>query len=237
MATVSPKKLELHVLDDSVTPCTVRKVCEYELPSPFAFAELMFAGASRHARVTPTPSFATLRILLSSTNEVYLFEVIVPRLEDIHFREIWRYEDQAIYDVFRPRFGVRPSTIAWFAGTWLPRPMPDSDPVIYMTASLPLGAPLAEMDHPAPKPKAHTFLNSDTLALWGLAVHDHDETRGMTVFGNAFGELVLHDFSGSDPTALADCLVDLTFPDIGSAASTRMPTVSSSLIITTPHIV
>ena len=236
IAMVSPKKLELHILDDLGTPCLSRKVSEFELPSPFASARLMFGTTSRHATPSST-SFITLRLVLSRANEMHLYEVIIPPSEDIYFHEIWRHEIAETWDISLPRFGARAAAVAWLSGSRLPKAMPCSDPVVYMATSVPLGIPFDDTSRDKELDIPRASSNTDSIALWGLAVHDFDETRGLVVLGNAFGELVLFDHSGSDAAALAACFEDLTFHDMASTGDARMPSVSSSFRFTVFDIV
>ena len=43
-------------------------------------------------------------------------------------------------------------------------------------------------------------------ALYALGVFDFDEARGILIAGNAFGELSIIDFSGSNPLVFFKCL-------------------------------
>ena len=73
---------------------------------------------------------------------------------------------------------------------------------------------------------AHAFSDPDLPALFAFGVRDFDETRGLLLVGNAFGELALHDFSGSDVVDLSRCFVQIEFPSLDSDNCELAPTVS-----------
>ena len=221
MAIVIPGKLDIHELIESGTPCapSPRKVCEFNLPKRFAHAELMFNTPSSR-RGSSSRAIPTLRLLLSRHEEVRLFEVMLPRLEDIHFRQIWCHNVGSEHDVGRPSFGATPASVSGFVAKkilW--------EPVDYMSTHIPLRSSLADPDT-SEQPTPQMFYEVDMPALYAMGVRYHDETRGLLLLGNAFGELALYDFSGSDPTAIADCFQDANFPDFTGDESSRMPTVS-----------
>ena len=49
-------------------------------------------------------------------------------------------------------------------------------------------------------------------ALYALGVFDFDEARGILIAGNAFGELSIIDFSGSNPLGFLKCLQKPVIP-------------------------
>lgn len=55
--------------------------------------------------------------------------------------------------------------------------------------------------------KIFRWCENDITALYSLSVFEYAEARGVLVMGNAFGELSILDFSGSDPHHLANCLL------------------------------
>ena len=63
---------------------------------------------------------------------------------------------------------------------------------------------------------AHAFSDLNLPALFAMSVRDFDETRGLLLVGNAFGELALHDFSGSDVADLSRCFVQINIPNLDS---------------------
>jgi hypothetical protein len=57
------------------------------------------------------------------------------------------------------------------------------------------------------EPSPFIFYDKDMPALDSLGVYDFDDARGILVLGNAFGELSLFDFSGTNPHLFKTCLV------------------------------
>ena len=96
-----------------------------------------------------------------------------------------------------------------------------------MSVSIPVSSFDDAVDLEDTQPTPHTFYDTEMPALYAMSVRDHDETRGLIVFGNAFGELAVYDFSGSDPDALAECFVDLVFPAFGAGDGDKASEVGS----------
>lgn len=66
-------------------------------------------------------------------------------------------------------------------------------------------------------PKIIEVYDESLPAQYFLGVHDFDESRGIAVVGNAFGELAIFDFSnasGNDVRTLESCFEQLWFPSI-----------------------
>ena len=223
VATVSPKKLEIYVLDHDGNVCASRRIQHFELPYPFGFVALSFDRVTHHM-FERKPRCAVLRLFLNCGQELHLHELLIPpRLEDLHFRKVWKQKAAGLSEAFNVGFGARPSTLTWLGGK-----RRDWEPVTFVTAFLPLGL-TDDWENPDTAEcvvKAHTFSGSDLPALFAMSVRDFDETSGLLLVGNAFGELTLHAFSGSDVACLSQCFVRITFPDLHSEEYQLGATVS-----------
>ena len=71
---------------------------------------------------------------------------------------------------------------------------------------------------------------------YAVGVKDFDEARGLAVFGNAFGELYLCDFSGTNPTQLKGFLYETIAPNLYGNEE-LLPTVSERHVLDAPPLV
>ena len=104
-----------------------------------------------------------------------------------------------------------------------------------MTVFLPLDSGDDDLLPEERKVEARTFSGPDVPALYAMAVRDFDETRGLTVFGNAFGELALYDFSGSNHESISQCFAQIHFSDATNADRELLPLVRDSPLLKEYH--
>ncbi|KAJ6577485.1 hypothetical protein B0H19DRAFT_1120121 [Mycena capillaripes] len=71
----------------------------------------------------------------------------------------------------------------------------------------------------------------DQLALWGIPVIDFDESLGLTVIGNCFGELAIYDHDGRYPERCGGLAMDFT--DRQSAVPPLLPSMPLSIGLAT----
>jgi hypothetical protein len=94
----------------------------------------------------------------------------------------------------RGMLGVTGGSVQWLHGSSCSRYFT----VRFSTARLPVGNEEAE-------PTVFEWQDANMPALYMLSVYDYDDARGVLVLGNAYGELSLYDFSGSDPCLFGGC--------------------------------
>ncbi|TCD69480.1 hypothetical protein EIP91_007606, partial [Steccherinum ochraceum] len=88
--------------------------------------------------------------------------------------------------------------------------------------------PVAEASLPAPVCGGTVDVQDDSITIsislsCDRAVFDMDQTRGIIVVGNAFGELGLCDLSGSSPESLEGCFRALSLPQVAQEDILRGP--------------
>ena len=113
-------------------------------------------------------------------------------------KQIWYYDppmtEELSYMAARGMLGVTATSVSWLEGDELIR---NDHTVKFCTA--PLVGDLT-------KPDILEWYSDVGPALYALGVFDFDEARGILAVGNAFGELSLIDFSGSNPWDFLKCL-------------------------------
>ena len=178
------------------------KICEYALPDPSGFAALVFDSHS--ASLDEEYDSVTLRVCVANKRGLQVHALAwPPRGDTAGLQELWAYvTPQDREYVSQPSFGKRPNTISWFHAPGL-----EWKPTAFMTATLPVSPSNAQAGG-AP----YSLCGLDMPALYCMGVRDWDETQGILALGNAFGELVLYDFAGTNSARLDACFksVDLS---------------------------
>lgn len=147
---------------------------------------------------------------------VYGLECIVE--EDLFtLNLLWQYdpppEDELNPIASRGTLGVTGNSVSWIHGDNYQPSRPVSVATIRVT------------DRNMGKSTLSQWSDRDVPALYFLGVFDFDEARGVLVMGNAFGELSILDFSGSDPHHFTKCLVNRIEPT-SYRTQELLPTVS-----------
>ena len=143
-----------------------------------------------------------------------------PPLEEVHVREIWMLKVHSDYEVCLPSFGRGSTSVSWLwtnSTSW--------EHMRFEAAYVPATDLFGDSEVAPREPTVVKFRHAELPALYAMAVRDQDETRGLTVFANAFGELTLYDFSGSDATELEQCFLELSLPALGPTHPERVSTV------------
>ena len=124
------------------------------------------------------------------------------------------------YEVCLPSFGRGSTSVSWLwtnSTSW--------EHMRFEAAYVPAADFFGDSEIAPREPTVVEFRHAELPALYAMAVRDQDETRGLTVFANAFGELTLYDFSGSDATELEQCFLELSFPAMEATHPERVSTV------------
>lgn len=162
-----------------------------------------------------------LYLALSGDNGLFMYCCAKDKLRSEGPRDdlsyVWGHQAASTYlpepagpyyeDPFKLLFGSKCSTISWLSG-----PRDFDRPISFVT--LP-GGILKDNDivHPQLAP-VYELKHPDLPALYALGVYDYNETLGVAIFGNAFGELSLFNLAGLDIRKIEGCFV----PAVASAA-------------------
>ena len=175
--------LEVYVLDKS----------SYRCWKTFRFSHTI--GKASFLRVAPyctREQDRSLRLCISCAIDLFVYDIHCNPCEDIFsIRMLWHHRASSDCDKSALAGGMLGATgeaVAWLYGgqvRW-------EFPVKFAIARLPV--------HPGGSSTAISEWHDTQMpALHAQVVYDYDDARGVVVFGNAFGELSLYDFSDSDP--------------------------------------
>lgn len=142
----------------------------------------------------------SLRLCITCTGGIFVYDVLCdPKRDIFSVKLIWHYR-QPKTDTHRPTLsrgalGITGESISWLHGSTR-----DWDfAVRFATARLPI-----QHESSAP-PVVYEWHDDEMPALYAQGIYDYDETRGILILGNLYGELSLYDFSGSDPHIFRNC--------------------------------
>lgn len=143
---------------------------------------------------------STLKLCITCSSGVFLYEMVChPREDVLSLDLIWHYSGVTTDDhtplLTRGMLGTTGESIQWLHGS----PRNRYFTVRFATARLP-------SRNKGGEPTIFEWHSDKMPALYSFAVYDYDDARGILVLGNAFGELSLYDFSGSDPDLFESCL-------------------------------
>ena len=175
--------LEVYVLDKS----------SYRCWKTFRFSHTI--GKASFLRVAPyctRKQDRPLRLCISCSMDLFVYDIHCSPGEDtFSVRMLWHHRAPTDRDksaLAGGMLGATGRTISWLYGSHVRWEFP----VKFAIARLPV--------HPGGSSTAISEWHDTHMpALHAQAVYDYDDARGLVVFGNAFGELSLYDFSGSDP--------------------------------------
>ncbi|CAL1697063.1 unnamed protein product [Somion occarium] len=180
IATITPKTLEIYLLN-------------HDEQSHYAFWRAVdLPRGVGSVSFFSEDSNSPLRFCLSGYPGIFLYQVNCDPLDDqLSLMLLWSYCPEFASPrplITFPSFGVTGQTLSWLSTPRHNRYQYCSFVAARLFHSDSEGLPpLFELDDP----------NLPAQYLFG--VRDFDEARGVAVFGNGFGELVLYDFSHSDP--------------------------------------
>ena len=178
--------LEVYVLSDSSYQCW--KTFRF----PHTVGNASFLRIASLDGTTTTELDRPLRLCICCAIDLFVYDILCNPCEDIFsIRMLWRHRAPTDRDksaLAGGMLGATGRTISWLYGSHVRWEFP----VKFAIARLPV--------HPGGSSTAISEWHDTHMpALHAQAVYDYDDARGVVVFGNAFGELSLYDFSGSDP--------------------------------------
>lgn len=193
IAVVRIKLLEIYIHDGS--GYTFWKEMFFEHPIDSAY----FTKVSDNHCARPSIS---LKLCITCADGLFVYELrCKPECDSLSLELIWNKDPPRICNhaaLSQGRLGVTGRNVSWIQGDYAP----SGEPVRFASARLSIGEEIKGG-------KAHPgyFAHLDHIpALYSLGVYEHDEARGISVFGSAYGELTLYDFSHSDPHQMEECL-------------------------------
>ena len=141
---------------------------------------------------------STLRLFITSTDGLFVYDIVCnPSDELLSLTPIWHYVEPDTEDhdpvLTQGLIGVTTKALSWVHGCMMDR----SFRLRFVHAAIPVG------DQP---PTLFEWHDPNMSVLHAYGVYDFDETRGILVIGNVYGELAIYDFSGSDPSWFDGCL-------------------------------
>lgn len=208
LVVVSPGKLEVHSLIEHNT-LRYRRIHAMELDGPLGHTQVVFDHQSTDDQYT------VIRLCYSVLQGLFIYDMLCPvNGDDIVVLRVWHYkqdyyEEEFPFETLRPSFGTDTLYISWFNG---PRRL--GKHVRFLTSPIPMpkGAPSAISPPAGTEP--YVLADPDMPALYCMGVRAYDERRGVLALGNACGELMLYDFSGTDSRRLEACFEELVIPSI-----------------------
>lgn len=159
-------------------------------------------GSASFSPYTPLESSTlSLRLGISCDDGVYVYNVSCDvQRSELSMNLIWQCKPTPTPQYpLRPRFafdvslGVTGNTVLWLSGSHGVR----TDFFTFSMAMLP--------SDPDDQPSIIDWFDESMPVQYFLGVRDFDEARGIAIFGNAFGELCLYDFSSSPPQDFEGC--------------------------------
>ncbi|KAK7677004.1 hypothetical protein QCA50_020033 [Cerrena zonata] len=165
-----------------------------------------------------------LRLCISCNEGLFVYEIACdPKNGMSSVQLLWHYLPPPVpsadfYPVpSKASLGVRGTTVSWIHGH-----VNEYDkPVSFAHTRVVPGET---------EPPVFTMYDEDMPALDSLGLYDFDDARGVLVLGNAFGELSLFDFSGTDPGLFRNCLA----PGIGAGSYTGQDLLPTNEITSYP---
>ena len=203
VAAVFPGKLELYIVNKP-SRSKSSKIHEWRLLDTIACADAIFGPAYGQYADEPPDALIQLRLCISRRSgiQVYELELEPPFGQGEHtpeLRGIWDCKPEPAADISFPRFGLSPTTLSWFDA-----PGKEFRPVTFISTFMAMHQHQNDSSVDSP-PSLHKFWDVNMPALYSFGVRDFDEARGLIIIGNAFGELSLYDFSGSNSKELEGC--------------------------------
>ena len=158
------------------------------------FSQVPLAGLSNYFRLCVTCQMG-----------IFVFEVYCDVKQDIlEMKQIWYYDppmtEGSCHMAARGMLGVTATSVSWLEGDEF---LDDDHTVKFCTTPL-----IGDLT----KPDILEWYSDVGPALYALGVFDFDEARGILIAGNAFGELSIVDFSGSNPLSFFRCLQKPVIP-------------------------
>ncbi|CAL1698387.1 unnamed protein product [Somion occarium] len=206
----------MHMEDDWIAVVR-RQVVEVYILSPDEGGDYRFwrsvnlphkvgsAAFSPTVRRGPSNPKSPLRLCIACDDGMFVYQLDCNiSAGSLSLVALWHYTaprtDKYIFEACQVSFGVTDGTVSWL----LSAPRSLEQPVTFATARIPVG------DSHATPPTFDWY--DDTMpGQYCMGVRDYDESRGIAVFGNAFGELALYDFSGSDASLFDGAFRELSF--------------------------
>ncbi|KAI0075220.1 hypothetical protein K474DRAFT_1676529 [Panus rudis PR-1116 ss-1] len=108
----------------------------------------------------------------------------------------------------KPEFGVYPGTLSWLEHSF------DDTTRLSTFTTINLLNMMSDSSSGTEGHNIFTIVDDALPDQHFMPVRDYDETRGIAVFGNGYGELALYDLSGTDPKQLEACLERVGFPHV-----------------------
>lgn len=151
-----------------------------------------------HLDHSSTPPLASLRLCINCDNGIHVYRVFCDiDLSLLSLEPIWHHNPEPNGPIrgkrlvtFSPSLGVTGECVSWLWGDGR------AEDNVYTFAMKRITSESC---------RTFEWFDEDMPAQAGFGVRDVDEARGMMVFGNAFGELALYDFSGYSSEDFAGC--------------------------------
>ena len=202
LAVVRRKSLEIYL---TPTHTRTEKFRHWRtLPLTHLVGSATFATESQPmTMLSRPPSPLPLELCISCDDGVYLYHIICdPSKPLLSFERVWYQKPTPIFHkrhssrvAFEVRLGVTGKMVSWLCCGR----SAVSNPFAFAIARVP--------NSDQTNNTAVVEWNTEPMATqYSLGVRDFDEARGLAVFGNAFGEVFICDFSGTRPDQLEGCL-------------------------------
>ena len=174
------------------------------LPLTHLVGSATFTAMPRSTRINSrSPYSSPLRLCISCDDGIYLYEVLCdPNESSLSLNRVWYQQPVPLPRkrhpnrlAFEAALGVTGKMVSWlYCGrTWA------HNRFTFATARVPDGKRNND-------PAVVEWDAEPMETQYSLGVRDFDEARGLAVFGNAFGEVFLCDFSGTPSNQLEGCL-------------------------------
>ncbi|CAL1699380.1 unnamed protein product [Somion occarium] len=180
------------------------------LNMPIAMSSACFDEGSVSVVPSVDEESEKLYLCVGNRRGIHIYEVVCRPLDDhLELIPVWTHNLGLVAQkheslTVQPRFGASPHVITWlrdcvdlsFLPTFVAARIPTPDSVVGTGDVIEISDP-------------------NLPSLYCQPVRDFDEARGVAIFGNAFGELALIDFSGvagRSQEILESCFQPLSFP-------------------------
>ena len=237
IAVLSPRRLRTYSFSpDEQGGVTVRHLRSIELQHSIATAHLRFERPDHSAQST------RLYLALSGDDGIFVYSVPKDRLRvkgpHTDLSCVWSHRATSIHlsepdgsyydDPFKILLGSTCSSISWLS---VHRTL--DRPVTFVT--LPYGFSNADglelsSSTSSTSSSVYGLNHPDMPALYAMGVFDYDETLGLGVFGNVFGELCLLKLAAPDMSTLEGCFEPLNIP-LANDDADFLPTVSPDYVV------
>ncbi|CAL1698373.1 unnamed protein product [Somion occarium] len=162
-------------------------------------------------------SRSPLRLCIACDDGIFVYQLDCDlSVGSLSLTILWHYTaprtDEYILEASQVSFGVTDGTVSFLLGAEENL----EQPITFAMARIPVG------DSDA-KPPTFDWYDDTMPSQYCMGIRDYDESRGIAVFGNAFGELALYDFSGSDASLFEGTFRELSFTLEDPIASTPAP--------------